>query len=101
MGVALEINQDVDFVGMDQVCGLAVRQSLNVDETVECGSKPCAHRAVIIGAIGIGENLEAATIVMLEQFGHQVRRGMLMKISGQIPETDPLLPNESPLVQNA
>ena len=36
MSVALEIDQDVDLVGMDPRCGLVVRQRVNIDKPVEC-----------------------------------------------------------------
>src|SRR5216684_8319953 len=90
MGIALQINQDIDLVGMDKLRGLMVRARANVDKTIECGSQPRPHRAMIVGAVGIGENLEAVTIVAFEQFGHQLRGGVLMKISGQIAKTNAL-----------
>ncbi len=87
MGVALEIDEDVDLVR-------------NVNETVERGTKPRAHRGFVIGTIGIGEHFEAVAVVALEQFGHQPRRGMLMKISGQIAEANALLLNKGLMVKD-
>src|ERR1700737_3216421 len=94
MGIALEINEDIDLVRMDEPCRLGVRQGANVNKAVERGTKPRPHRTVVIGTVGISEHFEAVAIVALEQFGHQLRRRMLMKISGQIAKTNALLLDE-------
>src|SRR5450755_3955075 len=99
MGIALQINQDIDPFCTDKLRGLMVRARANVDKAIERGSQPRPHRAMIVGAVGIGENLEAVTIVAFEQFGHQLRGGVLIKISGQIAKTNALSPGASLMVK--
>ncbi len=70
-----------------------MRQRTNIDETVERPIEPRAHLAFIVGTVGISEHLEAVTIMALEQFCHQVRGGMLMKISRQIAKANASAPN--------
>ena len=82
IGVALEIDQDVDLVRMNAFCRVAMGHRINFDEPVERTIKPRAHWALVVRAIGIGQDLEAIAIVAFEQLGHQLRGRMLMKIAG-------------------
>src|SRR6185437_8380839 len=88
MGIALEINQDVDFVAMDVFRGLAVRAGVNVDKAVKRGLQPRAHRTAIIRTVGISENLEAVAVVAFKQLDHQSRCGVLVEISRQVANTN-------------
>ncbi len=91
-GVPLEIDQDVDLVRVNAPCGFAVRQGADVGKAIEPAHQPHAHRAVVIGTVGIGEDLEAAAIMALEQLGHQLSGGVLMKVPREIAEPKAVAP---------
>ena len=88
MGIALEIDQDIDPVRVNGSRRIVMRQRANVDKTIERGSKPRAHRAIVVRPVGISQHFESLAIVLLEQFRHQLRCRVLMKIPGQVAETN-------------
>ena len=64
----------------DQLDGAVVRLLRDIDEVIHGVAQPRAHRAAIIGAMRVGENLEAPAVVQLEHFDDQPRDRMLLKI---------------------
>ncbi len=57
---------------MDAIGGLAMRKFADVHESVEGTSEPGAHRAAVIRAIAVGNDLETIPVVTLEQSRHQL-----------------------------
>ena len=80
MGIALQIDQDIDLVLMDPSAASRCESLRDVHELVEGTGEPGAHRAAVIRAVAIGNDLETIPVVTLEQSRHQLRRGVLMEI---------------------
>jgi hypothetical protein len=48
-GVALEVNQNVDSVAMDQLGRMPVRRVANIDKAIKGAGDASAHRASVVG----------------------------------------------------
>ena len=80
LGVAAEIDSDVDPLCARQRCHRMVGHDPHVDELVETGRDPRRHRVPGVRAERETDGVEARTIVILEQADHQLRYRMLPEI---------------------
>ena len=88
VGMALQIDGDIDFQRLYQIGDSAVRLIRNVDEAVEAGMKPGADWLVAGLAIGQRNNLETIAAMKLEQFRHEEGGRVGVQIGGQVGEPD-------------
>ena len=100
MGMAFQIDQDVDVVGPDARRGVAVRQRIDVGEAVESRNQPRAHAAARIGAIGVAVDLEAVAVVALDQFGDQISGRVVVKIRRQIADAQAAGPRRGVMLED-
>ena len=57
-------------------------------KAVDMGADMVAHRAVQLGSVAEGVDREAAAIVLAQQPGHQVDRGMVMEVGREVADAD-------------
>ena len=87
-GVALQVDQDVDTVGMDRARRLQVVERRDVVEALERQRQALAHAQAVVGAVAVGMQLEAVEIVGLEHLDHQQRGGVLLEVARQVADAD-------------
>ena len=80
--VALEIDEDVDTVPSNTPGGRVERFVADVDEAIERGHEPAPTLAAVVGTERVGDDLEAAAVVTLEQPGGEMRGGMVVEVRG-------------------
>ena len=88
LGVALQVDEDVDPVIVDAPCRVRVRELAHVDEAIEGCQQPLAHVAAVVGAEAVAEDLEARAVVPLQQLGDQASRGMALEVGRQVAQPD-------------
>jgi hypothetical protein len=90
--LTVKIYRDVDFHFTHHGSDLGITQSLRIDEALEGGLDPPAHRATVIGAQRNRRSVETRSIVMLEHAGNQDRSRMIVEFCGEIRNPDPVMP---------
>ena len=85
-GVALQVDQDLDAVGANALCRLAVADLGQVDKA-SAALEPLTHRAGIFRAVRVQRDLEPTCRKLLEHLRHQVRRRVLVEIGGHEAHT--------------
>src|SRR5262249_36783241 len=91
LGVALEIDRDVDLALVQQFRDLAVALRAHIVERFEALDQPPPDVAAVIAAERDADHLEARAIMALEQLGNQASGRMLMEISAEIGNADPFV----------
>ena len=89
LGVALEVDEDVDAVGADALGGGLVGEGADGDEVIQSRQQAAAHRAVVVGTAGIGEEFEPRAVVAFEQLGDKIGGGVLVVVCGEVAEAQP------------
>ena len=90
--LTIEIYRDVDFHFAHHGSDLGITQSLRIDEALERGLDPPAHRANAIGAQRNRGSVETRSIVVLEHAGNQNRSRVIVEFCGEISNPDPVMP---------
>ncbi len=85
---AAEVDGDVDLELACELRDVDVGALANVDEAVECGLEPRAHRALRIGGERECRDLEARAVVALEELRREVRQRMIVEIAGEVADAD-------------
>ena len=88
--VAVQIDGDVDLQRPDPVCDLLRGCAAKIEKAVERALDPLAQGAPVVRAIGDPGHLEAAAIVQLKQFRHDISHCVLPKVARQIAEPNAL-----------
>ena len=86
--VALEVDEHLDLVVADALCGLLLAQAGDVDEGVARRLEPAAHRRAVVRSVRIQPHLDALAVVQLERLHQQQRGGMGMKVVRQVAHPD-------------
>ena len=63
----------------------------DVDEAVERIEQPLAHRAAVVRPHGVGDDLEALAVVLLEQARGEERGRVLVEVGRQVADAKPAL----------
>src|SRR5262249_14990098 len=66
-GPAMEIDQQIEVVGTDELRRVPIRHLGDVHNAIEAGEKATADRARIILVKSIGDDLEALAVMLLNQ----------------------------------
>src|SRR5665213_3922601 len=85
--IAVEIDQYVDALRLDQLGGVMVRERLDRNETVERHVHPPAHRALVVAAIVEAHHFETLAVMLLEQARGQIHGGLGAKFTAEIADT--------------
>src|SRR5450755_229821 len=64
--IPLQVDQDVDAVGMDGRGTVDQRLLSQIDEAIASGYQSRAHRPVVVAAIRVRDNLELLAVVQFE-----------------------------------
>ncbi len=80
IGDAVEVDQDVDFIGAHLPRGVLVGKVFDDAVMVEGGDDAPAKGGPVLVAGAVAENLEAGTVVAFEQLGDQVAHRVAAKI---------------------
>ena len=87
-GVPLEVDEDVDLVGMDALrCG-PVGHRGEVDEVLDLGADAGPVLGTILDAVRVGEHLEARLVVPLEHAQHQMGGRVVVEVGGDVSHPD-------------
>src|SRR5215472_1589822 len=93
--VAMALDQEVDRILANDACGLGIADLANVAPVVERRANALADRAAT-GAVTVAEQLEARTIVLLEEPRHQPARRMVAEVAGEVAHAQPSLASRDP-----
>ena len=90
LGVALEVDEDVDAILVDAAGCTRMRNGPHVDEVVEGRLQAPADVAAIVVAEAVAEDLEAAAVVSLQQLRDQAAGGVAVEVGREVAEPDRL-----------
>ena len=82
--IALQIDQDIDVIGMDAPDRIERRHTREIDESVAIFHDAPAVFAAIIRATGMGVHGNGRPVMRPEQTQHQMGRRVIMKIARQV-----------------
>lgn len=85
-GVAHQIHQNIRRIGVNTLGGRPVAQPEQIDETIERLLQPPPRRTAVVNAGGIGDHLEAGTVMTTDHPVNDQGDRVLAKIGGQIAE---------------
>ena len=88
LGVALQVDRDVDVELVQKLRDVEVALRSDVVELIERPHQAGPHIALIVATEGDADNLEARAIVQLEQLSHQEGGRMPVEIRGQIGDSN-------------
>ena len=86
LGVALEINDDVDLELVQELRYLEVVTATHIMKMVESLGETSSHLAPVIRTEGNAEELETLPVLPLEELGYRIGGRMPMKIRGEISD---------------
>ena len=77
IGVAVDIDQDVDAVAQNLLRRLGIAHGVDVDPMVDGASDPGLDEIRGVRAAIIDEHLDGGAVVQLENLGHQEANGVM------------------------
>lgn len=80
----LHVDKNVYPIPINGLRRLFVGEWTNVVEAIEGAPKPGAHFLAIVSSGGIGVQFEKRMVTSLERFDEQERRGVVLKVVGEI-----------------
>ena len=89
LGVAVEIDQDVDAVGRDLRRRLIVGHAGDVGPVIDAGLGAGLRRVGPVDPAVIGEDLEVLAVVLLDDVGHGKADRMLAQVGRHIADPQP------------
>ena len=88
LGVAHQVDGDVDLL-LAQVPGdFGIAQRVDLVVALEAGAQAIAHAGALGLAVGVSVDVEAAAVVQLEHFGQGRHHGMLGEVGRQVGDAD-------------
>src|SRR5690606_2867935 len=77
LGVTVQVDQDVDALGLDSARRLVIAVMADVVKRIEGRLDPAADRTAIVAPVGESVNLEARPVVLFQKLDDQVRQRVL------------------------
>ena len=83
-----QVDQDVDFLALDELGNLEVIQFSHIDEAIEGPLNAFPHAALVVRSERQADHFEQRAVVPLEETHEHVRNRMFAKIGRQIGQTN-------------
>ena len=90
LGITIEIDEDIDFVGADSRRRLLVGERVDVDPVIDGAADARADTVLAIEAAIVGVDFERAPVMRLHDVAHRETHRMLAEVRGDV--ADPQLP---------
>src|SRR6266436_6297348 len=87
-GITRDIDDDIDTKIAQEPRHIFVPLRSDINELIEASHQPRPHLAAVIDTERYSDDLEPRPVVPLEQFSHEMRNCMTMKIGGEIRDLD-------------